>query len=146
VYSILFYNSERRNLDMLKESLSLVIFSECAQTFHHYTKRLISYDNLCPLTNRATTSMFCQYKLALQLFKINNLSTDFDEWVHFNTDHVFTTRQVNFQGNRSAKLTVRLNALINRLHSPNNTIPLERLNKNYVQYKISYKKILSFIN
>jgi ligand-binding SRPBCC domain-containing protein len=63
-YSILFYNSEVWNIETLKETLKLYLLSVSANAIKfslHYPKRLISYDNLHNLTNRATPSMFCNF-------------------------------------------------------------------------------------
>jgi hypothetical protein len=79
----------------------------------HYQKKLISHFNLHCITNIATPSMFSKCKLALTIYKIYNLFCPLDEWIQLNLNHVFTSRQTNFNVNRNFNHNVGINAISN---------------------------------
>ena len=126
---------------------TLVYLCKCSQIIITLSSSLISHLNLHRITKRATPCMISKYKLALQLYKIYNNKTPYEEWLHLNINHVLTSRQTNFIVNRDCKHTIGMNTITNRLHSLKNIIPLEWLNQNYLQYKLSCKaKFLTFTN
>ena len=84
--------------------------------------------------------MFCNYKLALLLFKTFNDKIPYDEWLFLNFEKQNTSCQTNFMINRNNNLVVGLNALSNRLVSLNGEIPLVWLNENFVRFKLLCKK------
>ena len=128
----------------LKHSVLVASANACKLALH-YPNQMISYLNLHAILKRATPEMFCNYKLALQLYKTFNRSLPHEEWINLNFEQQITTRQTFFKMNSNNNLRVGLNAISNRFFYLNDKIPLEILNKNPVQYKLACKKIfLSF--
>ncbi len=111
----------------------------------HYPGTRISHHNLHKATNRATPSMYCDYKSALQIFKLLNENTPKNDWIHLNLDIINTTRQQFFEVRLNHRLRVGKNALCNELHDLNGKIPLDWLNLPLESFKIKCKnKFLSF--
>ena len=74
-YSILYYNCEVWLLKNLRLNLKvdlLVASANATKMALHYPKQQISYPNLLFIANRATPNMFCDYKLAILLYKTFN--------------------------------------------------------------------------
>jgi hypothetical protein len=116
-YSELYYNSEVWLMKSLHHTLKLsllVASSNACKLALHYPRYILSFNDLHVITNRATLSMFCEYKLALQLFKLFNHSTPVPEWTYVNFYQQITTRQVYFNANRNNRLILGMNALCNR--------------------------------
>ena len=149
-YSILLYNSEiwhSANLNVLLKQKLLTASANALRMCLHYPQTRISHQNLHKLTNRATPHMYCEYKSALQIFKLFNENTPENEWIHLNQDIINTTRQQFFEVRLNHRLRVGKNALCNKLHDLNCKIPLDWLNLSVENYKIKCKnKFLSFNN
>ena len=149
-YSILLYNSEiwhSANLNVLLKQKLLTASANALRMCLHYPQTRISHQNLHKLTNRATPHMYCEYKSALQIFKLFNENTPENEWIHLNQDIINTTRQQFFEVRLNHRLRVGKNALCNKLHDLNGKIPLDWLNLSVENYKIKCKnKFLSFNN
>ena len=143
-YSILYYNSEIWNVHSLKQfdkKLLLTASAKALKLATHFCDPMISYDNLHVTTNRATPSMYCDYKLSLLLYKTYNMQQPEEEWIIINFTQTLMSRQVFFHVNKNNRLRIGLNSLCNRFHYLNNKIPLEWLNYNYLTYKMQCKKL-----
>jgi hypothetical protein len=71
-YSFLYYNSEVWMLQLLSElknHLLLAASPKALKMALRYLEKLIIYQNLHVLTNRATPTMICNYQLAIKLYK-----------------------------------------------------------------------------
>ena len=147
-FSVLLYNSEIWQSSNLKVVLQQKLFSASSNALKmclHYPKTNISHLNIHKLTKRATPSMYCNYKSALQLFKLFNECTPLTEWCHLNFDIINTSRQQFFEIKLNYMLRIGQNVLCNKLHHLNGKIPLEWLNLSFDNYKIKCKnKLLTF--
>ena len=147
-FSILFYNSEIWHSSNLKVNLHQNLLSASANALKmclHYPKLNVSNVNLHKITNRATPSMYNEYKCALQLFKLFNDNTPQIEWLHLNFNIVNTPRQHFFEIYQTNQLRIGKNALCNKLHQLNGKIPLAWLNLSFDSFKIKCKnKFLTF--
>ena len=148
-FSVLLYNSEIWQSANLKAVLQQTLLSASAKALRmclHYPKNRISNLNIHKITNRATPSMHCKYKCALQLYKLFNECSPYTEWCHLNFDIINTSRQHYFEIRQNHNLRIGKNALCNKLHNLNGTIPLEWLNLSFDNYKIKCKnKLLTFV-
>jgi hypothetical protein len=61
----------------------------------HYSKQQISYKTLHIIANRVMQNMFCEYKLALLLFRTFNHEIPCEEWTQLNFNQVLTSRQTH---------------------------------------------------
>jgi hypothetical protein len=95
--SVLCYNSEIWLMKSLHNSLkhSLLTASACKVALH-YSRYILSYQDLHILTNRATPLMITECKLTLQLFKNFNNSLPQPEWIQLNLNQQINTRQTHF--------------------------------------------------
>ena len=147
-YSILFYNSEIWHLPNLNLNLKhalLVASANCLKMCLNYPSEIISYQNLHKITKRATPEMYCNYKMALSLYKVFNDKFPCNEWLHLNFNQINTSRQTTFMTSRTNNLKLGMNCLANRFNHLNGKIPLIWFNKSYYCYKIECKKMfLSF--
>jgi hypothetical protein len=80
----------------------------------HNSIFFISYQNLHVIVKCATPEMFCNYKLALQIYKTKNQKLSEDNWIQLNFDQQLSSRQTLFKINRNNNLPVGLNVLANR--------------------------------
>ena len=149
-YSVLYYNSEVWHIHSLKQYDKRLLFIASANALklaNHYRDPMISYINLHKKLNRATPAMYCDYKLALMLYKTYNESLPESEWLELNYSQTLMSRQHLFHINKTNHSLVGLNNLSNRFHMINDCIPLEWLNKTFLTYKIAIKqKFLMFPN
>jgi hypothetical protein len=105
-YSVLFYNSEVWMSMFLNDNVKHKLFmasSNALKMCQHYPDRSISFLELHKITKRVTPMIINEYKCALQLFKIFNECIPINEWVRMNFDQVITSRQTEFQINRTNK-------------------------------------------
>ena len=111
----------------------------------HYPDPMISFTHLHRLANRATPTMFCKYRLALQLYKTFDNRVPETEWLHLNLEQINTRRQTTFHIMRCNNLLVGQNILTNRFRELNGMIPLEWFNRSIDSFKILCKnKFLTF--
>ena len=111
----------------------------------HYSKKLISHQNLHKIANRATPEMFCTYKLCLLIHKLYNNEYPLEEWTYLNFEQILTSTQTQFKITNNNNLMVGKNAITNRLNSLNDKIPLLWFKKSFIQLKLECKmKFLSF--
>ena len=80
-----------------------------------------------------------EFKLALCLYKLYNVEFNSIEFVSLNNNQILTSRQVKFITIKINTFKVGINSLANRLHSINNSIPLNWLNLSIDTYKIPCK-------
>jgi hypothetical protein len=143
-YSILYYNSEVWMLNNLKQNLQkdlMTAASNAIKVCLHYPNRMISYENLQKMTNRATPCMYMKYKLSLLLYKTYNMQSPLSEWIELNLNQFFTSRQTNFMSNTNNRHVIGSNALCNRFKLLNDKINLNHFNLNFNSYKIVCKKL-----
>ena len=147
-YSTLYYNTEIWLSDSLKYSLKKQLLSASGNALRvalHYPDPMISFIHLHRLANRATPTMFCKYRLALQLYKTFNNRVPETEWLHLNLEQINTRRQTTFHIMRCNNLLVGQNILTNRFRELNGMIPLEWFNRSIDSFKILCKiKFLTF--
>ena len=113
-YSVLYYNSEIwmiHTLSVANKKLLLSTSANALKVAYNYRFPFVSFMTIHSMAGRATPSMMTNYKLALMLHKIYNSTNQSDEWIHLNTNQVFTSRQTSFHVNRQNNLTVGMNAL-----------------------------------
>ena len=125
-YSILFYNSEIWHLPSLKATLKQKLLSTSAKALKvciRLSDGNTSFETLHKICKRAPPIEFMKYKLALCLFKTYNSDFNVVEFLHLNFNQVFTSRQLNFETLKSNNKKVGLNALSNRFHCLNDSIP-----------------------
>ena len=91
------------------------------------------------MADRATRSMFTNYKPALKLFHIYHTESLTTEWLRPNYNQVLTSKQAPFHINKDDTLTMGMNAMTNKLHNPNDKIPIKLLNTTYSQFRIECK-------
>ena len=138
----MYYNTEVWLMKSLHHTLkhsSLVASSNACKLALHYPRYFLSFNDLQVHTSRATQSMFCECKLALQFFKTFNHSTPMPEWTYLEFYQQITTRQVYFNVNRNNRLHLGMNALCNKFFYLNRKIPLTWLM--WICYSIQCKKI-----
>ena len=85
-------------------------------------------------------NMFCEYKLALVLYRTFNHEIPCDKWTQLNFNQVLTSRQTHFRINLN-NLHVGKNALRCKLHDLTGLIVLKLLNLNLNSYKIACKNL-----
>ena len=116
----------------LKQSLKQKLLSSSASVLKacmKYNSRMISFERIHDLNNRATPENFLMYKHALALYRL---------W-HYN--QILTSRQTKFKSKKSNKLKVGLNAIVNRFHILNNQIPISWLEGGYESFKVKCKEL-----
>jgi hypothetical protein len=107
----------------------------------HYPYCSVSNDDLHKLTNRATPSLVCDYKMAFLLDRTFTDKLPEDEWLHLNENFINTSRHTLFKVKRAHNCKIALNCATNRLHLLNDKIPMNWFNKGYNNYKIGCKKL-----
>ena len=145
VFSILYYNSEIWHLPSLKTELKQKLMSVSARaisTCMYYPDRMISFENIHRMNNRALPNAIMTYKHAIQLYKIYNATEFTSDWTILNFNQIITSRQNTFMTLKSNERKVGINILANRLSILNGKIPFEWLNCSLPSYKIHCKKLL----
>ena len=84
---------------------------------------------------------WCDYKLALCLFKLYNTEFNELEFVGLNFNQILTGRQTNFISLKNNNLKVGINSLSNRFYLLNNKIPLRWFNHSIDTFKVYCKKL-----
>ena len=138
----MYYNSEIWHLPTLKSTLKQSLLCASAKALRVCSGAIdhnISFINLHKICERATPEMFMNYKLALCLYKLYNVEFNSIEFVSLNNNQILTSRQVKFITIKINTFKVGINSLANRLHSINNSIPLNWLNLSMDTYKIPCK-------
>ena len=144
VFSILYYNSEIWHIQSLKLSIKQKILSSSAcviKACMKYNSRMISYENVHRMNQRATPDKVLMYKHSLALFKLYNQDRPSLEWCFLHVNQIFTSRQSNFKIRKSNNLRVGLNALANRFVILNDKIPLNWLEGGFDTCKIKCKQL-----
>ena len=143
-FSILYYNSEVRQLTNLNQNSKHLLFVASLNALKsclHYPRLPYSY---LDLHKRATPDMIC--KLALFLYKTFNDQLPYNEWLHLNFNQIITSRQVMFITLKNNNKKVGINCFANRYHCLIGLIPLDRMNKSYDSYKIECKHMSITLN
>jgi hypothetical protein len=107
-YLILYYNSEVWHLGSLKRPLKQQLLSTSAKALRvalKYPDINISYVQLHTMAGRATPKMFCNYKLALLLYKTINEEVTEEDWLSLNFNQIFTSRQSRFRINKTKPIS-----------------------------------------
>ena len=147
VFPILYYNSEIWHLPSLKQSLKQKIISSSAGVLKacmKFNSRMISFERIHTMNNRATPEKILLYKHSLALYRLYNNNDPTMEWCALNFNQVLTSRQTKFKCKKSNKLKVGLNALRNRFFILNNQIPISWLEGGYETFKVKCKEL--FLN
>ena len=144
VFSILYYNSEIWHLPSLKAPLKQKLLSVSARALKmsmYYPDRMISYENIHKMNQRAPPESMLLYRLSIQLFKLYNTNDHSLEWISLNLNQILTSRQSNFEILRTNVNKVGLNILVNRLSALNGKIPLDWLRSSLDTFKIKVKRL-----
>ena len=62
----------------------------------YYPDRMISFENIHKMNNRAMPDSLMTYKTAIQLHKLYNATDPSLDWISLNVDQILTTRQIFF--------------------------------------------------
>ena len=100
-----------------------------------------SFDSIHRLAKRGTPTQMCNYKHALQLYKLFNSETMTEDWVSLNFQQQFNGRRNRFQFFTSSNYKVGNNLMVNRFRQLNNKIDYNWLNESFNSYKIKCKKL-----
>ena len=146
IFSILYYNSEIWYIPSLKGVIKQKILSSSANVLKacmKFNSRMISFERIHEMNNRATPATFMLYKHSLTLYRLyNSTQKPTLEWCALNSEQILTSRQLNFKIRRSNNLKVGLNALACRLFILNDMIPLQWFNKSFDTFKVNCKKLI----
>ena len=107
----------------------------------YYPDRMISYENIHKMNQRAPPESMLLYWLSIQLFKLYNTNDHSLEWISLNLNQILTSRQSNFEILRTNVKKVGLNILVNRLSALNGKIPLDWLRSSLDTFKIKVKRL-----
>ena len=94
-YSAMYYRSEIWNIPNLNKDLGRKLLSTSAQALKLCTPSYhdrMSFVELHRINSRATPTQMCDYKHALQLYKLTSLETPKVNWVDLNFQQVFSGR------------------------------------------------------
>ena len=145
VLSILYYNSEIWHIPSLKANLKQKLISVSARAIKScmfHPDRMLSFENIHKINNRAMPNAIMHYKSAIQLYKIYNSSEYTLDWTMANLNQILTSRQTHFSILKSNATKVGLNILSNWLSSINGLIPLTWLNTSLNTFKLNCKRLL----
>ena len=106
-----------------------------------YNSRMISFENVHRMNQRASPDKVLMYKHYLALYKLYNQNKPSLEWCSLHINQIFTSRQTNFKIWKSNNLKVGLNALANRFFILNDMIPLNWLEGGFDTFKIKCKAL-----
>ena len=143
-YSVLYYNSEIWNLPTLSNHLKKKLLSASANALKMCMSKLplnTSFDSIHSLAKRGTPTQMCNYKHALQLYKLFNSETMTEDWIALNFQQQFNGRSNKFQFFTSSNYKVGKNLMVNRFRQLNNKIDYNWLNESFNSYKIKCKKL-----
>ena len=101
----------------------------------------MSYAELHYIIKRATPAQICDYKHAIQLYKLINQELPKSDWVDLNFQQIFHNRIDTFNFVKTNKYKVGLNQLCNRFHTINKSIKYDWMSDNFESYKVRYKNI-----
>ena len=102
----------------------------------------VPFESLQKMSKRATPEKIMKYELAVCLHKLHNISFNSREFVHLNSNQIFTSRLKFFITSKSNRIQIGLNCLANRLHIINGLISLDLLNLTMGWFKVHCKMIL----
>ena len=128
----------------LKQSLKQKLLSSSARVLKaciKYNSRMILFERIHNLNNRAASEIFLMYKHALALYRLYNCNEPTLEWCALHYNQILTSRRTKFNSKRSNKLKVGLNALAKRFHILNNQIPISWLEGGYESFKVKCKEL-----
>ena len=104
--------------------------------------RMISFETIHQMNNRATPEKLMIYKHSLALYRLCNLvQKPTIEWCALNVNQIFTSRQTMFKTMKNNNLKVGLNALANRLYILNEKTPLRWLDGGFETFKVKCKDL-----
>ena len=101
-----------------------------------------SFESMHRLAKRGTPTQMCNYKHALQLYKLYNSTKMTDDWVSLNFQQNFNARNTRIQIFNVSNYKIGQNILVNRFKSLNNKIEYQWLNESLNSFKIKCKKLL----
>ena len=143
-YSVLYYNSEIWNLPTLSTHLKTKLLSASANALKMCLTTLpqnTSHDSIHRMTKRGTPTQMCNYKHAIQLYKLFNSTTMSDDWISLNFQQNYNGRNNKLQIFNSSNYKVGQNLLVNRFKPLNNKIDYLWFNESFNSYKIKCKTI-----
>ena len=136
-YSTLYYNSVvwlTPNLcPEMKQSLLSVsahALRSCLNLNHE-----ISFENVHKTSNKCTPKQIMLYQISLKLYKVLNDPTIKTETIRVMEQIVFTSRQINFEIQRSYNTKIGMNTVENKFYHITKLIGLDKLNLSYAHYK-----------
>ena len=103
--------------------------------------RMLSFENLHEMAERATPDQLLKYKLALQLYIMFNLQVPTQDWMNVNINFRNTTRQIHFHTHKSNRLKIGMNMIANRSFYLSGKIELDWFNHTYNSFKVKCKKL-----
>ena len=77
-----------------------------------------------------------KYRLALQLIKLFNQKSCFDDWIDLNFQHNFNSMNNQVKPTDKSRLRIGKTYIVNRLVCLNNLIDYDWLNLSFKTYKI----------
>jgi hypothetical protein len=106
----------------------------------HCKYSMLIYKNLHQITNRCTSEMYYNYKLALLLHKTYNTCAQEKEWTELNFVQTLMSGQIFFHViKKSNNNPIGMNTLCNRFFHIYDKIPLDWLNKTLLSFEIECK-------
>ena len=108
-YSTLYYNAEIWLLPTLPPLLKQKLLSSSAGVLRiaiNNYDRLLSFDRIHKIAERATPEEMIKYKHALQLHKIYNGSEMGEDWIQLNFNQNFNQRLTKFTTNDTSRYKV----------------------------------------
>jgi hypothetical protein len=143
-YSVLFYNSEiwhiPSNTSNSKKQLMAASALPLKMCLNNYDRN-ISYQSLHSHMKRANPTQLQLYKHSLLLHKAYNDDNNSPEWLDLFSNQTFNDRNTKVNFIDLSVFKIGKNILSNRFSILNGKIEYEMLNKNYLSYKLSCKKL-----
>ena len=124
--SNVYYNLEICHIPTLKNELKKKLISISAReikTYMYYPDRMIFFENIHKMNNRAMPDAIMSYKCPIQLFKLYNDNEMSMDWVNLNLNQTFTTRRTTFSIFKTNVSKVGLNQILYRILEINGLIP-----------------------
>ena len=130
-YSILYYNCEIWLQPGLNSNLKSQLLSASAKALQICDSKTdvgISFEQLHLVHKRANPQKMMTYRLALQLFKIHNSTTQNNDWLDYNFQQNFNNRMNKVQIIDRSSLRIGRNNMMNRMTCLNGKIDFDWLN------------------
>ena len=140
----MYYGSKIWNIPNLNKDLGQKLLSTSAQALKLCTPSYhdrMSFIELHRINSRATPTQMCDYKHALQLYKLISLETPKVDWVDLNFQQVFSGRSRTFNFAKTNNYKVGLNLICNRFHSINGKIDYSWMEESFESFKLLCKRM-----